>query len=181
MFKYFVVLAFVAVASAEHPSSVHHYLASTARKAAVRISPDGAFKASGTVYFTEVAGGIQITGNLTGLEPGLHGFHVHAIGDITRGCASAGPHFNPQNVTHGGRNASVRHVGDLGNVEADVNGIAIFEFVDSVISLDGTNNIIGRAVVVHQDADDLGLGDKSDSLTTGHAGARLGCGVIGTL
>lgn len=50
---------------------------------------------------------------------------------------------------------------------------------DSIISLTGQNCIIGRAIVVHKDEDDLGLGGQSDSLTTGHAGDRLACGIIG--
>lgn len=34
-------------------------------------------------------------------------------------------------------------------------------------------------VQVHADPDDLGKGGFQDSLTTGHAGGRLACGVIG--
>jgi len=45
--------------------------------------------------------------------------------------------------------------------------------------LSGPNSIIGRAVVVHSGVDDLGEGGFDDSKTTGHAGGRLGCGVIG--
>lgn len=50
---------------------------------------------------------------------------------------------------------------------------------DSIISLVGKYSILGRAVVVHSDVDDLGRGGFSDSLTTGHAGTRVACGVIG--
>ncbi|XP_050313847.1 uncharacterized protein LOC126748563 isoform X2 [Anthonomus grandis grandis] len=135
----------------------------------------------GSVYFTETSDGILIEGSISGLTPGKHGFHIHAIGDITGGCASTGAHFNPYNATHGAPDASERHVGDLGNIEANATGIAEIKFVDKIISLDGTNNILGRGVVVHQDEDDLGLGGAEDSKTTGHAGARVGCGVIGTL
>lgn len=53
-------------------------------------------------------------------------------------------------------------------------------FADSIISLDpaAPSYIIGRAFMIHADSDDLGLGNYSDSLLTGHAGARLACGVI---
>lgn len=80
---------------------------------------------------------------------------------------------------HGAPTAEERHVGDLGNVVADSSGVAKIDFSDNVISLSGEHCIIGRAVVVHSGEDDLGLGGQSDSLTTGHAGDRLACGVIG--
>ena len=50
---------------------------------------------------------------------------------------------------------------------------------DSLVSLHGSLSVIGRAVVVHEGADDLGLGGHQLSNTTGNAGARLACGVIG--
>lgn len=61
-------------------------------------------------------------------------------------------------VSHGGPNSTVRHVGDLGNIAAGSNGVGVINFTDNVIALSGVNNIIGRAVVVHKDEDDLGLG-----------------------
>jgi len=92
---------------------------------------------------------------------------------------SAGPHFNPYNMTHGAPTDTTRHVGDLGNIQSDASGNAVFTFTDSVISLNGPSSIIGRAVVVHAGTDDLGKGGTPDSLTTGNAGARAGCGIIG--
>ncbi len=43
----------------------------------------------------------------------------------------------------------------------------------------GENSVIGRSFVVHADVDDLGDGGHELSPTTGNAGARLACGVIG--
>jgi len=49
-----------------------------------------------------------------------------------------------------------------------------------MIRLRGTKcNIIGRGLIIHADEDDLGKGGKEDSLTTGHAGKRIACAVIG--
>ena len=72
-----------------------------------------------------------------------------------------------------------RHVGDLGNVNAGEDGVANFELEDHLIHLSGEFSVIGRSFVVHADEDDLGLGGHELSKTTGNAGARLACGVIG--
>ncbi|OMJ07505.1 Superoxide dismutase [Cu-Zn] [Smittium culicis] len=137
---------------------------------------------SGTITFVQEEAGkpVQITGTLENLTPGEHGFHIHAFGDNTNGCLSAGPHYNPHNVTHGAKDAAVRHVGDLGNVTStDASKPTAVDFQDSIISLTGPFSIIGRSLVLHEDVDDLGLGGHELSLVTGNAGARLCCGVIG--
>lgn len=41
---------------------------------------------------------------------------------------------------------------------------------DSMLSIGGPNCIVGRSVVLHEKADDLGQGGDSSSLTTGNAG-----------
>eukprot|EP01087_Luapelamoeba_hula_P014760 TRINITY_DN4373_c2_g1_i2.p2 TRINITY_DN4373_c2_g1~~TRINITY_DN4373_c2_g1_i2.p2 ORF type:complete len:162 (-),score=39.99 TRINITY_DN4373_c2_g1_i2:168-653(-) len=137
-------------------------------------------KVSGTVRFSQDGDGpVTLKVNLKGLNPGLHGFHVHEFGDNTNGCVSAGPHFNPAKKQHGGPQDEERHVGDLGNVEANADGVVEHTLTDSHVSLSGANSILGRTMVVHADADDLGRGGHDDSKTTGHAGARVACGVIG--
>lgn len=120
-----------------------------------------------------------VQGNITQLAPGLHGFHVHEYGDLTDGCTSAGSHYNPFGKNHGAPFDEDRHVGDLGNIEADEGGSAVFALTDHQLELNGELSIIGRSIVVHQDRDDLGRGNFSDSLTTGHAGSRIACCVIG--
>ncbi|XP_012242101.1 superoxide dismutase [Cu-Zn] [Bombus vosnesenskii] len=135
----------------------------------------------GTLYFeqSDNSSPVKVTGQVTGLKQGLHGFHIHEFGDNTNGCTSAGPHFNPLKKDHGGPDAEVRHVGDLGNVEANASGVANVNITDKVIQLQGPHNIIGRTLVVHADPDDLGKGGVELSKTTGNAGARLACGVVG--
>ncbi|CAB0007741.1 unnamed protein product [Nesidiocoris tenuis] len=122
---------------------------------------------------------LVIKGEVTGLTPGLHGFHVHEFGDTTNGCTSAGPHFNPDNRTHGAPDDEERHAGDLGNICADPEGVAEFEIRDKILSLCGPMSVIGRSLVVHQDPDDLGKGGHELSKSTGNSGARVVCGVIG--
>ncbi|OAY67056.1 superoxide dismutase [Cu-Zn], chloroplastic-like [Ananas comosus] len=124
-------------------------------------------------------GPTTVSVRVTGLTPGLHGFHLHEYGDTTNGCISTGPHFNPSNMTHGAPKDEVRHAGDLGNIVANADGIAEATIVDNQILLSGPNSVVGRAFVVHELEDDLGKGGHELSLTTGNAGGRLACGVVG--
>ncbi|XP_026826689.1 superoxide dismutase [Cu-Zn], chloroplastic isoform X2 [Ooceraea biroi] len=124
-------------------------------------------------------GPVTITGTIRGLTEGLHGFHVHEKGDMSNGCLSTGAHFNPENVTHGAPEDTVRHVGDLGNIQANSDGEAIVNITDNIISLTGSNSILGRTIVVHSGEDDLGKGNTTASSSTGNAGDRLACGIIG--
>jgi len=114
-----------------------------------------------------------IKGIVKGLTPGLHGFHIHEFGDLSDGCASAGGHYNPEGVEHGGLEHG--HVGDLGNIKADDQGIARFQFKAPRVQL---HDIVGRAIVIHADTDDLGQGADEESTKTGNAGDRVACGVI---
>ncbi|CAF1134893.1 unnamed protein product, partial [Didymodactylos carnosus] len=81
-------------------------------------------------------------------------------------------HFNPYNKLHGGQNFTIdhRHVGDLGNVWVDGSGTATINIIDYIIQLyNQTQSIANRTLVVHQMTDDNGLGNSTDSNTTGHA------------
>ncbi|TBU45819.1 superoxide dismutase [Dichomitus squalens] len=137
---------------------------------------------SGTVTFTQLfpTAPVTVSGEVKNLKTSTkHGFHVHASGDLSNGCASAGSHFNPFERTHGAPTDIDRHVGDLGNIETDSKGVASFTFEDSLLSLNGPLSIVGRSVVVHAGTDDLGRGGDDESLKTGNAGGRAACGVIG--
>jgi len=148
-------------------------------KAICVLKGDG--ETQGTVTFEQSAPGgpVTVSGEIKGLKAGEHGFHIHEFGDGTNGCMSAGAHFNPHGKTHGGPTDAERHVGDLGNVTAGADGVAKIKLTDSMIALSGDHSIVGRSLVVHADVDDLGKGKHELSPTTGNAGARLACGVIG--
>ncbi len=144
-------------------------------RAVAELQPTEGNQVTGTVTFVSENGSIKVTADLEGLEPGRHGFHIHEKGDCSApDASSAGGHFNPTGAPHGGPSdpADQRHVGDLGNIEADSDGKARLEMTDDVISLEGENSIIGKAVVVHSQPDDL------ETDPTGEAGDRLACGVI---
>ena len=144
------------------------------QKAIAVLGPTAGSKVSGTVTFTKTGEGVKIVADVTGLTPGKHGFHIHEFGDCSDPKAeSAGSHFNPTKDPHAGHDAEKRHIGDMGNLEADASGKARLELTDKLMKFDGNTSIIGHAVIVHEKADDL------KTQPTGDAGGRLACGVIG--
>lgn len=143
-------------------------------KAIAVLYPTEGNTARGWVSFTVTDNGVLIEAEVTGLTPGEHGFHIHEFGDCSAlDATSAGGHFNPFGEKHGAPDSLHRHVGDLGNLIADENGIAKYQRLDTLITLSGPNSIIGRAVIVHENPDDF------VSQPTGNAGGRVACGVIG--
>jgi superoxide dismutase, Cu-Zn family len=142
------------------------------KKAICVIHGLGDHKVHGTIKFEQSGNTVTITGEITGLTEGKHGFHVHEFGDCSsKDGMSAGTHFNPDMMPHAGPHDKKRHVGDLGNITADKDGKATIKITDSVVSLNGPHSIIGRSIIVHAKEDDL--------KDIASAGARIGCGVIG--
>lgn len=128
----------------------------------------------GTVTFEKKDKGIGVLAEIKGLTGGKHGFHIHEYGDCSAADATtAGGHFNPEKMPHGGPRSEKRHVGDLGNIEADGDGNARLEMVDPKLAFQGSHSIIGRSVIVHAKPDDF------TTQPTGDAGDRWACGVIG--
>lgn len=170
------VVFIVAVFALAGCSKAKSPTASEVTKAVAVMMPTDGSKVKGTVTFTQQKNGVLVTADFEGLTPGLHGFHIHEYGDCTSPDAnSAGGHFNPTGMPHGARTDAKRHVGDLGNIEAVKGAPTRVEFVDTQISLQGPNSILGRGIIIHSQADDF------KSQPTGAAGARVACGVIGVM
>ncbi len=130
-----------------------------------------------TIKFKQEPGGpTVIKGEITGVENVEHGFHIHEFGDLSGGCDTAGAHYNPDDVDHG--DLEDGHVGDLGNVTADENGVVALNVTAPRVDLSGDRSVVGRSIIIHSDKDDLGLGGDAESIKTGNAGERLACGVI---
>lgn len=143
-------------------------------RAVAVISPTTGNTATGVVTFTQEKDGLHIHAKISGLTPGDHGFHVHEFGNCA--CDDAvctGDHFNPAHTKHGAPQDTERHVGDMGNITADAQGNAVYEYIDYHIKLNGPHSVIGRAVIIHANPDDF------VSQPSGNAGARIGAGVIG--
>ncbi len=148
---------------------------SMVKTAIAQVRPTKLGDVEGTVTFSAAEDGreMHVAVELAGLEPGLHGFHVHEVGDCSADDASsAGGHFNPNDTLHGSPDAAEHHAGDMGNIVADDNGRVFAELTFRGLSFSGPASILQKAVVVHSDKDDL------ESQPAGNAGSRIGCGVI---
>jgi Cu-Zn family superoxide dismutase len=147
--------------------------------AVAELEAKGGSQVRGEIRFTQVGSRVRIEGEVTGLAPGPRGLHIHEKGDCSAADASsAGGHFDPRypknwSTRHGGPHMPERHGGDLGNIVFDQSGRAVVDIVVGGIAVDrGPIGIIGRALVVHFQTDDL----KTDP--TGNSGERAACGVI---
>ena len=163
--------AFFAVIAAVAALGISSASAADETKAIAVLSSASGSQVTGTVTFTKSGNAVQVVAEVTGLTPGRHGFHVHEFGDFSAAdAATAGSHFNPTKDPHAGHDADKRHMGDLGTLEADASGKARLDLSDKKIKIE---QIIGKAVIVHEKADDL------KTQPTGDAGGRVACGVIG--
>jgi Cu-Zn family superoxide dismutase len=151
-----------------------HEMAAPITKAIAVMYPTKGSEVKGTVTFTKTSSGIRVQADISGLKPGKHGFHIHEFGDPSSPDAkSAGGHFNPYNMPHSGPMSTKRHVGDLGNIEADSSGHATYDLIDPALGFQGPGSILGRGLIIHEKADDL------TTQPTGDAGGRVAVGIIG--
>lgn len=144
------------------------------QRAVAVLHPTAGNDVTGTVTFVPDEEGLRVATRAEGLSPGKHGYHIHIYGDCTAADGtSAGTHFHlegsslnpPENIGY--------ITGDLGNLEAGEDGEAAHETVLENGELTGPKSIIGRAVIVHAEAND------PEQPPIGAAGARQACGVIG--
>ncbi len=148
-----------------------------AASAIATLQPASGGTAAGTLNFAVAEGGVRMSGGLSGLAPGMtHAMHIHAVGDCSApDFSSAGDHFNPESLPHGDRAGSgTHHAGDMPNQVADASGVVEVDQRLDGLNIDGGDavDIVGKAVVLHERADDY-LTQPS-----GNAGARIACGVI---
>jgi Cu-Zn family superoxide dismutase len=145
-------------------------VASLAPTAAISPNPT-----MGDIVFTALDTRVRVAGEVRGLAPGTeHGFHIHEKGDCGDNGNASGGHFNPAGGTHGKFAAAGSHAGELPSLVADDKGIARFAVdVPSISLTEGaSNNVIGRALVVHLNRDDF------TSQPAGNSGPRIACALI---
>ena len=141
------------------------------------INADG--ESIGTATFTQTASGeVLVRAEISGLEPGEHGFHIHETGecDPATGFDSAGGHYAGEGDPQHGLVEGGPHAGDMPNQTVGEDGMLMAEVFNPRITLDGDTNPLndedGSALLVHAGADDY------TSQPSGEAGGRVACGVI---
>jgi superoxide dismutase, Cu-Zn family len=127
----------------------------------------------GTLQVTEADSGVMITGQLSGLAAGEHGFHIHQVGNCVPPFTSAGDHFNPTSMEHGHLSASGGHQGDLRNITVGSDSTVTVNVRTAGGVLRGEGGGLLGSLVVHANADDY----RTDP--DGNSGARIACGVLG--
>lgn len=131
--------------------------------------------------FMTGATGVEITATVTGLKPGAHGFHLHAVGTCEApGFTSAGGHFDPGPNGNGDPDANHPfHMGDLPNLVADAGGKATLKAITTRVTLGpGPLSVFdtdGTAVIVHANPDS---GETAESKAGRSGGPRAACGVV---
>jgi len=149
--------------------------------AADMVAADGS--AAGRVTFTEEGGRLTVEARLTNLPPGFHGFHIHATGKCERGTpafTSAGGHMVVGDQAH------PTHAGDQPVVLVMSDRSAELRFTTDRYTLSDLQAAEGRAVIVHALPDNYAnvptryvRRPDATTLSTGDAGDRIACGVVG--
>lgn len=142
--------------------------------ATATLRPKAGTNIGGTVTFTQEGDVVRVDARLQGVAAGTHGFHVHETGDCSAAdFTSAGAHFNPGGAPHGAPTDATRHAGDLGNIEIGADGTGSLTLSTSLLTVaPGPNSVVGKAVILHEKADDF------KTQPTGDAGGRIACGIV---
>lgn len=145
-------------------------------------SPDasGVGAALGTVRITESRYGLVFQPALTGLPPGLHGFHVHENASCAAGARdgvviaalAAGGHLDPQATKRHGEPWGDGHLGDLPPLYVAADGSATQPVLAPRLKL---SDLANRSLMVHAGGDN----HADHPAVLGGGGARVACGVLG--
>jgi len=142
----------------------------------IALEPKSNTKTEGTVSFSEKDGKVTFTAAISGLTPGVHAIHIHEKADCSSADAtSAGGHWNPTFKKHGKWGQGEYHKGDIGNFTADAKGNGKITLTTDEWCIgcgDATKDVLGKAIIVHQGADDF------VTQPTGNAGGRVACTAI---
>ena len=140
-------------------------------------------------------GALVISGRLSGLTPGFHGFHIHGVGVCDPAAvdaagnvvpfASAGGHLNPAGVGHG------QHAGDMPLLRVSQDGTTRTTTESDGVTFADIFDADRGAFIIHAAPDNYANiparyvstttslpGPDAATLGTGDAGGRVACGII---
>ena len=139
---------------------------------------------TGTAEFTERAQGtgtiVEISLQVSGLTPGRHGVHLHAIGKCEPDFTAAGGHFDPGPASNTDPDANHPfHMGDIPNLEVGANGTGAMKVMTTRVTLSaGPLSVFdadGTAIIVHGNEDKGVTGEPKSGVS---GGPRVACGVL---
>ena len=144
-----------------------------------KVSADGIGDSIGTVTIEDTEYGLMLTPDLTGMEPGAHGFHVHEnancepleVNGQQSAAAAAGGHYSPEGTDFHGGPYGEGHLGDLPILMVDEEGAATTPILAPRLKVSDLQN---RALIVHEGGDTY-----FDNPKLGGGGPRIACGTVG--
>ena len=165
----FVMVCCAGMAEAEEVLKITMNLVTTA----------GVGKSVGTVTATQTPYGVLLTPELSGLAPGIHGFHLHQNPDCAPkeldgkqvAALAAGGHYDPAKTGRHEGPYGNGHLGDLPAICVAPDGTATYPILAPRLKL---SDLKGRALMLHAGGDNHA--DHPQQL--GGGGARIACGVI---
>ncbi len=143
----------------------------------IMLSPISESSVEGEVSLVQDGDNVYLKAMMNGLSEGTHAIHIHEKADCSSADGkSTGGHWNPTAQPHGKWGADTGyHKGDIGNFEVGADGKGIVKMTTTEWCIgcgDETKDILGKAIIVHQGADDF------TSQPSGAAGARVSCAGI---
>lgn len=143
----------------------------------IMLSPISESSVEGEVSLVQDGDNVYLKAMMNGLSEGTHAIHIHEKADCSSADGkSTGGHWNPTAQPHGKWGADTGyHKGDIGNFEVGADGKGIVKMTTTEWCIgcgDETKDILGKAIIVHQGADDF------TSQPSGAAGTRVSCAGI---
>lgn len=145
-----------------------------------KVNDQGVASSVGTVKIETTDHGLVFRPDLSGLNAGAHGFHVHANGSCQpaekdgkpAAAVAAGGHWDPKNTGKHGEPWGDGHMGDLPVLVVDAEGKANQPVLAP--RLKSLGDLKGHALMIHEGGDNY----SDEPKPLGGGGARVACGVI---
>jgi Cu-Zn family superoxide dismutase len=143
------------------------------------VNDQGVGQGIGTITISEGPHGLVFTPNLSGLAPGMHGFHVHQNPDCGPGMKdgkmiaglAAGGHYDPAGTGKHEGPSGKGHLGDLPVLTVNADGKALTAVTAPRLKM---ADVKGRSLMIHAGGDNY----SDQPAPLGGGGARVACGVI---